>query len=273
MILNNNHTFDPIGLGVYTITDRDALAELLPAAKEAGYNYIDTAYYYDNEGLIGEVFKSLGFTMDVATKVWPKDYGEEATKRSIDRSLKALGVDRLKVMYLHWPGPQSNASWKVLEDYYSQGVFENIGVCNFYDTHLDELKTTATIMPQLNQIETHPLLGLFDFVARLKADGITPVAWSPLARGEAFLFNHPTIQSLAASHHATPGQIILAYNLHRGVAVIPRTTNVTRLKENMAANTVTLSDEDFKALEKLDRNHHVSKSPLDTAWLNDIAKK
>lgn len=272
--LYNGNNLPAVGLGVYTLENEPELRKVMIAAHEANYELIDTAYFYKNEEFIGEIIQSEKLNkFKIASKVWPSDFGADATKRSIERSLKSLRTDCLEIMYLHWPGEDSEQSWKVLEDYYEQGVFKNIGVCNFYKHHLDKLSVTANIKPHVDQIETHPLLTLNNFIDYLKKENIQPIAWSPLARANGELFNDQNVLKLAKKYDVSVGQIVLKYNIARDVIVLPRTTKEKRVIENIDLFNFELSKEDFELLDSLNIDKHVSHSPDETDWLKEIRKK
>lgn len=272
--LYNKNTIPAVGFGLFTLKDEDELRNILTLADAAKYELIDTAYFYENEEMIGNAIESHGLNnFKIATKVWPSDFGADATKRSIERSLKALKTDKLEIMYLHWPGEDSAESWKVLEDYYEQGVFKNIGVCNFYKKHLDELSLTANIKPQINQIELHPLLTLDDFVNYLKSEEIHPLAWSPLARGDESLFKNPKLIEIAEKYNVSTGQVVLKYNVAREVSVIPRTTKENRVYENIDLFNFELSEEDFNTISSFNEDKHITHSPDEDDWLKEIRKK
>lgn len=270
--LADNKEIPAVGFGTYTIKDKEVLRKLLVQAKNQNYKFIDTAYYYENENFIGEIFKeeNLYEHLKIATKIWPSDFGEDNTKRSIERSLNSLGVDQIDIMYLHWPGDDSLKSWKVLENYYEQGILKNIGVCNFYEDHLNELLSNCNIAPQINQIETHPLLQKRELLEYMKKYSIQPMAWSPLARADSSLFKNNILSSLADKYKKSIGQIVLRWNLQRGVIVIPRTTNINRVQENIDLFDFELSDEDMLKINELEENRHVSKSPTNLEWLKEI---
>lgn len=272
--LYNDNLIPKVGLGVYTLKDESELRNVLQFASKANYELIDTAYFYENEEYIGRAIKDFNFkNFKIATKVWPSDFGAENTKRSIERSLKALQTDVLEIMYLHWPGDDSAESWKVLEDYYEQGVLKNIGVCNFYKEHLEKLSLTANIKPQIDQIETHPLLSLDNLIDYLKKEKIQPMAWSPLARGDKSLFENKIIDEIAKAHNVSIAQVILRYNIERDVCVIPRSTKENRIFENIDLFNFKLTDDEMKKIALLNEERHVSHSPEELDWLEEIRKK
>lgn len=270
--LNNGNEIPGIGFGCYTITDENILRDVLIECKKCNYELIDTAYFYDNEDLIGKVLKeeNLENAFQIATKVWPIDFGAENTKKSIERSLKSLNRDYIDIMYLHWPGEDMEESWKVLEDYYEQGVLKNIAVCNFYENHMEALLKNANVVPQINQIELHPLLQKNELLEYLKSKDIQPLAWSPIAKADKELFDSEIMVELSKKYNKSIAQIILAWHITRGTVAIPRTSKVNRVSENIDIFDFELTGEDMDKIKTLDINKHTSNSPENEKWLREI---
>ncbi|NLY20741.1 MAG: aldo/keto reductase [Tissierellia bacterium] len=270
--LNNGNDIPAIGFGCYKIIDKETLRNTLVNCARNDYELIDTAFYYDNEHLIGEILKEecLEKEFCIATKVWPSDFGIENTKKSVERSLVSLNRDYLDIMYLHWPGDDMEKSWRVLEDYYEQGVIKNIAVSNFFETHLKKLFNCANIPPQINQLEIHPLNQQNSLIEFCKSNDIQVVAWSPLARGNSSLFDNERLVQIASNHKASVAQIILAWHLSRGLAIIPKTISANRLKENIEVLDINLSNDELLFISSLNADFSVSQSPLDENWLRKI---
>ncbi|WP_164845578.1 aldo/keto reductase [Anaerosphaera multitolerans] len=271
-LLNNGNKIPALGFGTYTITDEPTLRKVLLQCANSNYELIDTAYVYGNEHIIGKILKkeNLLDTFQIATKIWPAEFGREETKRAVERSLKLLKRDYIDIMYLHWPGDDMEKSWKVLENYYEQGIFKNIGVSNFYENHIDKILTTANIVPQINQVEIHPMLQKTQLLKYLKSKNIQPMAWSPLAKADLELFENKTIAALANKYKKSVAQIILSWHISRNTAIIPRTTKEKRVAENIDIFNFNLSTEDLREIEKLDIGKHTSQSPVDEKWLKSI---
>lgn len=255
-LLNDGTSIPAIGLGTYKITESP---ESIAAAIETGYKLIDTAWIYGNEVLVGEglsLAAERGFPKDylVATKVWPNHYTEDLTKRSLDRSIRELGVDQLDIVYLHWPAEGMMDAWRVLEQYKDEGIIRTIGVSNFTRTMLEEFKQSANVPPALNQIEIHPFWPEIDMVSYLQEEEILPVAYSPLARMGEALHESETIASIAKRLNRKPNQIILRWLVEREIAVIPKSANPERQAENLAIFDFELTPEDIAALSVLGKD-------------------
>ncbi len=269
-LLNDGTSIPVIGLGTYKITESP---ESIAAAIEAGYKLIDTAWIYGNEALVGEGMRlaaDRGFAKDylVATKVWPNHYTKDLTKRSLDRSIRELGIDQLDIVYLHWPAEGLSDAWKVLEQYKDEGIIRTIGVSNFTMKMLEEFKQSANVPPALNQIEIHPFWPEIDMVSYLQEENILPVAYSPLARMNEALHATDTIKSISSRLNRKPNQIILRWLIEREIAVVPKSVDRERQRENLAIFDFELTPEDIAALSVLGRDTGKvgGADPNDLAW-------
>lgn len=269
-LLNDGTSIPAIGLGTYKITESP---ESIAAAIEAGYKLIDTAWIYGNEALVGEGMRlaaDRGFAKDylVATKVWPNHYTKDLTKRSLDRSIRELGVDQLDIVYLHWPAEGLSDAWKVLEQHKDEGIIRTIGVSNFTMKMLEEFKQSANVPPALNQIEIHPFWPEIDMVSYLQEENIRPVAYSPLARMNEALHATDTIKSISSRLKRKPNQIILRWLIEREIAVVPKSVDRERQRENLAIFDFELTPEDIAALSVLGRDTGKvgGADPNDLAW-------
>ena len=185
----------------------------------------------------------------MTTKLWTSVNTYQKTIDRINASMEALGVDYLDGLLIHWPHNNNREVWTAMEDLYFQGKLRSIGVSNFKEHHIEKLKRFARIMPMVNQVELHPEFRQFELQEYCKKEGILVEAWSPLMRGEAL--NIPLIKELAEKHNATPSQIILAWDIKEGIAVIPKSTKIARMAENFNALSVNLSDGEVESLNKL----------------------
>ena len=270
--LNDGLKVPQIGLGTYKITEEGQMEEVIEAAFEAGYEYFDTAKYYDNEQVLGKALKNSGKKRSdymLATKVWPADFGSDLTKRSIDESLKKLDTDYIDVIHLHWYGKDFEQAWEVFNDYKDQGLVKSLAVCNFSIDQLTELIEKFG-KPSMDQLEAH--LHLQDTETRtfLKENSITHQAWSPLARVRGGLLEEEVILKLSEKYNKTPAQIALKWNIDQGTMIIPKSTHRQRLIENIDLFDFELNEEDMHALKSLDKHHRYSQDPTDQKWLEEI---
>ncbi|MDY3006418.1 aldo/keto reductase [Anaerococcus porci] len=273
--LNDNKKIPQIGLGTYKITERKVMANVIEAAFESGYEYIDTAKFYDNEDIIGAELKNSNKKREeyqLVTKVWPTYFGEDLTKKSIDESLENLQTDYIDIILLHWYGKDYDKAWKVFEEYKRQGIVKSIGVCNFEIKQLKELLKIGEA-PVLDQLESSPHFQNSKTLEFLKENKIVHQAWSPLARGRSNLLEEDVIKNLSNKYNKTPAQIVLRWHIERGTMVIPKSSHPARIKENIDIFDFELSDDDMKAIKSLDIQKRYSNDPEDEIWLKELLTK
>ncbi|MBR6100888.1 MAG: aldo/keto reductase [Ruminococcus sp.] len=258
-VLQNGAVIPAVGFGSY-LTARDGVQNIIDAL-DAGYRYIDTAKMYRNEEQIGEALKEYGIARDeifLCSKVWPTELGTEATRASFEESCRKLGTDHLDMYLIHWPKAEADdtdwlrkvrEAWAVMEALYDEGRVRAIGVSNFLPHHLLPLLETAKVRPMVDQLELHVGYMQEYALAFLKKQGILPQAWSPL--GRAKLLGDPEITMIAVKYGVTNAQLLLRYLIQRGVPVIPKSTSVERMKENLDVFGFTVSEEDMSYLSCL----------------------
>lgn len=266
--LNSGHAMPLIGLGTYKAHNA---IDLMLKALDLGYRALDTAWMYQNEAEVGQAIAHTDVKREdlfVATKIWPNYYGEELAKRSIDRSLKDLQVDYLDMMYLHWWSKNALETWHVLEDYHDQGIIKSISVSNFNEVMLNDLMQHARVMPSCDQIEIHPLWPEEALVRYLHKHNIQPVAYCPIARANPQVMQSDIVQSCAQKYHKTPVQVVLRWQLDRGVAVIPKTVHEARLPENLNVFDFKLTEDEIKGITSLEcADGKISHPMTDENWL------
>lgn len=142
-----------------------------------------------------------------------------------------------------------------MEELYEQGKIRAIGVCNFYPDRLADLCVNAKVTPAVNQVELHPFFAQTSAISIMKELGVLPQAWGPLAEGRNNIFAHPILTQIGAKYGKTAAQIALRWNVQRGVVIIPKSTHLERIKENLNIWDFNLSDEDMAAIDALDLGH------------------
>lgn len=254
--LNDGHDFPLLGLGTYKLQGDD-VEKVVRTAIELGYRHIDTARIYDNEVEVGKAINAAIAAGDVTreelfitTKLWNDDQSRAA--EAYQESLKRLDLDFIDLYLVHWPVPQQGTYVQAFEQIVQlqgMGQLQSVGVANFYEELLDELVAATGVTPVLNQVELHAGFTQPE-LRRYHADhSIVTEAWAPLARGENF--DAPEIVAVADRHGKTPAQVVLAYLLHLGCSVVPKTANPQRLVENFGALEVELTDEDIVLLDQV----------------------
>ncbi|WP_236293392.1 aldo/keto reductase [Paenibacillus allorhizoplanae] len=265
--LHNGVTMPWLGLGVFKVEDGPEVVHAVKAAMKIGYRSIDTAAIYGNESSVGQGIRegmaAHGLTRDqlfVTSKVWNADLGYESTIAAYEASLEKLGLDYLDLYLIHWPvqGKYVEA-WRALETLYKEGRVKAIGVSNFQIHHLEDVMAAGSIKPMVNQVELHPLLAQTDVHDFCKEHGIQLEAWSPLMQGQ--LLDNPTLKALAERHGKSIAQVILRWDLQRGIVTIPKSTKEHRILENGSIFDFELTNEDMAAIDSMNQNLRVGPDP------------
>jgi diketogulonate reductase-like aldo/keto reductase len=274
LTLNNGVEIPALGLGVFQ-TPPDETRDAVRVALDAGYRHIDTAAAYGNERQVGEAIHSS--TVDrsevfVETKVWISDYGYDETLHAFEKSAGKLGIEQIDLLILHQALPsafdRTLEAYRALQTLLADGKVRAIGVSNFMVEHINALLEHATVVPAVNQIESHPYFAQ-QTVQDLGAEhGILTQAWSPIG-GITFYRdgNHgstledPTIGEIASAHGKTPAQVMLRWGLQHGRSVIPKSTKPSRIAENIDVFDFQLSSEDMTALDGLDTGRRGGPEP------------
>lgn len=255
--LRNGAVMPMEGFGVYQV-EPDEAEHVVSGAIAAGYRSIDTAASYFNEEAVGRAVRASGLPREaffLTSKVWVQDFGYEKTKRAVETSLEKLGTDYLDLMLLHQSLSDYYGAWRALEELYEAGTLRAIGVANFYPERLTDLCCNAHIPPMVNQIECHPFFQRGKDLEAAAAFGVAVEAWAPLAEAGRGVFSHPVVAALAEKYGKTPAQIVLRWNVQRGVIVIPKTVRAERMKENLAIWDFALDEGDMAAMAGLDTGH------------------
>lgn len=260
--LNDGVTMPWLGLGVYQTKDGEEVIHAVKTAVELGYRSIDTAAGYNNEEGVGQAIRKCGVARDelfITTKVRNPDQGYESTLKAFEVSRRKLGLDYIDLYLIHWPvAGKYRETWKALIHLQKEGLIKSIGVSNFQIHHLKDIIEDTGVVPVVNQVEFHPLLTQRELLKYANEQGIQLEAWSPLMQGNLDL---PLLKELAGKYDKTPAQIVLRWDLQQGVITIPKSVHADRIKENAGFFDFTLSDEDVKAIEDLNRDHRFGPDP------------
>lgn len=252
--LSNGIEMPQLGYGVYQVTPEECENCVMDAIS-VGYRMIDTAQAYHNEEAVGSACKKSGVSRDqlfLVSKVWPSNYGEGQTMKSIDESLRKLQTDYIDLMLLHQPYCDRYGAYRDLEKAYKAGKLRAIGVSNFFPDHLIDLASNMEIVPMVNQVETHVFNQQRE--ARKYMDELDTriMSWAPLAEGCNGLFNNSLLVQIGGKYGKTAAQVALRWLLQSGVIIIPKTTHKERMVENLNLFDFTLSDGDMKEIAALD---------------------
>lgn len=272
LTLNNGHAIPQLGFGVFQVPP-DQVIEPVETALEAGYRLIDTAAAYGNEDGVGKALANSGINRDelfVTTKLWNADHGYDNALRAFDTSLSKLGLDVVDLYLIHWPTPGRGdfvETWKALEKIYAEGRARSIGVSNFTVHHLNRLRSQATVVPAVNQIELHPRFPQDELRAYHREHQIATEAWSPIGQGQGLL-DDPTVKTVADAHGKSPAQAVLRWHLQLGNVVIPKSVTPQRIRENLEVFDFELDDGEMAVLSSLSGGEHAGRIGPDPDHFN-----
>lgn len=291
LTFRNGDKLDAIGLGTW----KSEPGEVYQAVRDAikiGYRHIDCAWIYQNEAEIGNAFQDAFKSGEVkreelfvTSKLWNSFHAPADVEKAVRESLTALQLDYLDLYLIHWPIAHKPGvvfsedatgfasleeypiaeTWKAMESLVDQGLVRHIGVSNFNVPKLQRLAASARIVPEMNQVESHPLLAQNELLQFCNAHGILYTAYSPLGsrdrsaamkgEDEPDMFENDVLRSIANTHGVHPAQILIKWAEGRGTAVIPKSVNPTRLKQNLDSAKITLSAEEMNQINGLDKGY------------------
>lgn len=259
-VLTNGVKMPMEGFGVFQVRDKEECKESVLNAIRAGYRLIDTAASYTNEDAVGEAVREAiaeGICtreeLFITSKMWVQDMQNyEMAKKAIDHSIETLGVEYLDLYLLHQAMKDYFSAWRAMEDAYKEGKLRAIGVSNFYPHVLTNFCETVAIRPMVNQIEMHPYFAQEPALKVMEEYQIVPEAWAPLGGGRHNPFDNEMVKEIAAAHGKTVGQVVLRWNVQRGVVVIPKSVHKVRIEENFQIWDFTLTEEEMQKISSLD---------------------
>lgn len=255
VVLNNGIEMPQLGVGTFTL--KETAAECVKHAIGLGYRLVDAAQGYDNEAEVWQGIKESGIDRSevfITSKVSPDTMRSGKVRESLDRTIEAFGGTYIDLMLIHWPvAGKVEETWKIMEEYVDAGKIRAIGVSNFNPHHVDELLAYARIKPAVNQIEIHPYMTQQEVVGNTFAKGIQVEGWAPLGQGGAVL-QDGTIGAIAQKHGKSIAQVILRWNMQRGLIAIPRCDNADYTAENMDIFDFELSPVEMSVINGLNRN-------------------
>lgn len=265
--LNDGFSLPMFGIGTFQLKG-EVCFETVQTALSNGYKLIDTASIYKNEEDVGAAIRASGVPRSmifVTTKISPFQAGYDGALKAINESVKKLGLDYIDLCLMHWPGSSGINSmdplqlekristWQALEAAKKLGQVRSIGVSNFTPRHLDHLCSSqlVSILPAVNQIEIHPYYPQLELVSYCKSKNIALQAYSSLGQGK--LLEDATVQRIATRCKCNAAQVCLKWALQHEYAVIPRSSNADRIRENVLATEekLTILEEDMAALDAL----------------------
>ena len=260
VLLNSGFKMPVMGLGTYSL-DHDTCVNSVKALLENGGRLIDTAYMYHNEEAVGEgvrqAMEEFGIPREdifVITKIYPSQFDDP--EAAIDMALEKLNIGYIDMMLLHHPGTGDVEAYKAMEKYVEEGKIHSLGLSNWYVEELTDFLPQVSITPALVQNEIHPYYQEQEVVLFIQEKGIVVQCWYPLGgRGHTSeLLGDDTIVSIAEAHGVSSAQVILRWDLQRGIVVIPGSSNLDHIRENLDLFGFELTDEEMDSISQLDRN-------------------
>ena len=262
LTLNNSIQMPAVGFGTFMLGGQTCV-NAVAAAIESGYQMIDTAEAYGNEKEVGAGIKASGIDrkdLFLVTKVNFKSY--ENTEQAVIKSLANLQTDYIDLLLLHWPFANYYAAWRSLEKLYTDGKIRAVGVSNFEPDQLLDLIAYNKIVPAVNQIETNLYCQRTTERGWMDKEHVAHMAYAPLGQGNRNeMFQEPAVLALAQKYRKTPAQVLLRFLTQRSIAVIPRSTQPTHIRENFALFDFTLTAEEMEQLSLLDKKQPLIGNP------------
>ena len=253
--LNSGYEMPLNGLGTYSLTG-DECYNSLKSALEAGVRLFDTAYMYNNEEEVGRAIRDSKIPREdifVITKIYPTQY--DNPEEAIDMALEKLDIDYIDMMLLHHPGDGDVKAYKAMEKYVKDGKIKSLGLSNYYVSELSDFLPKVDIMPALVQNGIHPYYQENDVIPYIQNLGMVVQGWYPFGgRGyTSELFNNSVIKKIANEHNVSSAQVILRWNLQKGVVVIPGSSNLEHIRENNDIYDFELTNKEMKQINDLDK--------------------
>lgn len=259
--LSNGVEIPKLGLGTWFIPD-DTVADAVREAVKTGYRHIDTAQAYENERGVGEGIRTSGVKREelfVTTKLAAEAKTYDEAVAAIESSLEKMGLDYIDLMLIHSPQPWNDfrggdysegnrEAWRALEDAYKAGKIRAIGVSNFKEQDIENILSSCTVAPMVNQLLVHIGNTPVELMEYCRGKHILVEAYSPVAHGE--ILKSPEVAEMAKKYKVTIPQLCIRYDLQLGTVPIPKTANPAHMKDNAAVDFV-ISNQDMEALKQM----------------------
>lgn len=255
--LHNGIKLPMLGFGVFQMNDLAQCEQSVYDALLAGYRLIDTAASYLNEEAVGRAIKRSGIPREelfITSKIWVQDVNYDNAKKAYQASLEKLQLEYLDLYLIHQPYNDIYGAWRAMQELYEDGRVKAIGVANFTSARLVDLILNNKIKPMVNQIETHPFNQQGEAHKVMHEYGVQHEGWAPFAEGRQNLFTNETLMEIAKRHNKSVGQVVLRWNVQRGIVVIPKSVRKERIRENFTIFDFELSDEDMEKIKAMDEN-------------------
>ena len=254
LTFNNGIRMPIVGFGTFMLSGKTC-TQAVTSAINSGYRMIDTAEAYGNEKEVGEGIRQSGIDraeLFLVTKVNFKSY--ENAEQTLTQSLANLQTDYIDLLLLHWPFANYYAAWRALEKLYAEGKIRAIGVSNFEPDQFLDLIAYNKVAPAVNQIETNLYCQRITERSWMDKKNVAHMAYAPLGQGNRNeMFKEPAVLALAKKYGKTPAQILLRFLTQKGTSIIPRSTQINHIKENLDLFDFSLTDDEISQLSVLDK--------------------
>ena len=270
--LNNGVEMPLLGYGLFKVDPKES-ERCVRDALSVGYRMIDTAQFYANEEGVGKAIADSGIAREdifLVTKIWLTNDGDKRSAESLEESLRKLRTDYVDLLLVHQPYGDYYSIYRTLERALSEGKTRAIGLSNFYDDRFYDMAFSATIKPAINQLETN-VFSQQNAMRELMAGTDTKVmAWGPMGQGKNNFFEHEVLTAIGKKYGKTASQVGLRFLVQQGIPVIPKSTSIVRMEENMKIFDFTLSEEDMQTLKALNMHDKGSRDYTDTEYARKI---
>lgn len=254
--LNSGYDMPVIGIGTYSL-HREVCVNAVCVAIQHGYRMIDTASFYGNESEVGRAVRQSGVPREeifVTTKLYPNQYSYAA--RAIDEAVEKLGIGYIDMMLLHHPAANDVGAYRAIEQAIQDGKVKSAGISCYYIREINSFLPKVSVKPALVQNEIHPYYQDSDVIRHIQNLGIAVQGWYPLG-GRGYtepLLNNETLCGIATAHGKSAAQVILRWNLQKGVLVIPGSSNENHILENISVFDFALTDGEMEKIAVLNKN-------------------
>lgn len=273
--LNNNIEMPLLGYGLFKVDPKES-ERCVRDALSIGYRMIDTAQFYANEEQVGKAVAESGIPREdlfIVTKVWVTNGGEKRAAESIEESLRKLRTDYADLILVHQPYGDYYGTYRALEKAVEQGKTRAIGLSNFYDARFFDMAYHAEIKPAVNQLETNVFSQQNAMRALMQENGTQIMAWGPMGQGKYNFFDHEILTSIGEKYSKTASQVGLRFLVQQGIPVIPKSTNIVRMEENMRIFDFSLEEGDMELIRSLNIHDKGSRDYTDPAYASKIVSQ
>ena len=257
MKMNDGYKIPVVGLGTWKSEPGEATYKAVLDSINAGYRHIDTARAYDNEADVGRAVQDANINrkeLFITTKLWNRHQGYDEAIEACEKSLARLGCDYIDLYLIHWPlKGKRNDSWRALIELQKKGLCRSIGVSNFTIDNLKELEDKFEVIPAANQVEFHPYHYQKELLEYCNSKNIIIEAYSPLVHAKRM--DEERLVAISKEMGKTPAQILIRWAMQRGMVVLPKSINESRIIENFAVFDFQISDSLMKRLDNLDERY------------------